>query len=265
MAMDWLFGPRIIERWEDTDQAIRVRPQVIDTDTVRELAAIAQAEVAGDPGAMSVEASYIRGGTGDHDPNVSVPEDELVSLSIADLAHLRIQVDAVDAHGRSTLPTATINLERRNTPYVRFASGDAAHDWRARRRIAQKLLDNGHPRLNGWRIVPALGVLPGLAAFISWIWALGTVDIPIALRAFGWALVVFLIGGTVGVVYLLARWTRIRRTIFGHRILEQTRAETKAARANRKRDTLIAVVTAVLAITGTLITAALLGAFGLKN
>lgn len=264
MALAWLLGPEITEKWEDTDQGVRVRPVTIDTDTVAELVHIAAEELYKSPGTTNAVVSVFCVGATEWQPERELSELQVSQLSLADLGRLHIRGHGNDMVGNITA-SVRVDLFRKGMRFVLFNSSDPTLDYQARRRLSRKLLDDGTPRIDWVRYAPSLAAIPGLLALAAWIWALATTAVPSPLVLFGWTLTAFSIAGSYAIGHLINKRSRTRFNTFGHRILGQTRAETKAARANRKRDAVVAVITAVLSIAATLIGAALLGAFGLKS
>lgn len=155
MALDWLFGPRILFRSDDMVVFNALRLDVSDVAELHDLLA------------ERVGPTEIRRMTRSDHPDrpdfwqFQIPRSELLEASDADLKNLRIESGPRPGEGGPV----TVTLGEAGGAF--FAP---RVDSQVRSRIIEILTENGRRRLQPWRLYVALRVVVALIVFGLWAW-----------------------------------------------------------------------------------------------
>jgi hypothetical protein len=259
MGTDWLFGPRL--RYQERIAPapgpipLETRPLLLDIDTVIDTAELIRMRIDGGHfGREDVELTELDFLAGPR----AVEAEELPNLSAHD-------------HGRLTLfgrmgPNQTghfsVSFEALGTPAIQvYLHGSDEASESLQIEIAEAILANGHPMIQWHRFAYLLPFTLVAAALAALIWATASGPVGPAVQVFAWiVLVAMAAGATVGSMYI-GRWARTVKR--GHRIRDESRAQTRARRTDTKANIKVAIVTVVLTAPATLLVAWLTGILNL--
>lgn len=231
-----------------------LRAYRIDLDTVREIAKTLSQEFP--KGVITYQVVDAELGL-----DREIQAADLDTLSAADLQRLRI--DARNARSQNAAyygPIVNVSLARSGSWVNSSDPNNAEVADRVGTRVRQIIADSGRPMLRrrrvNWRAV--VFWLPSALVLASWLWLELTTALPFPAHVLGWLLVLVSVWATI------PRYERARdrRGFFaphpnGHLVLSETRRETAARRADRRRDLRVVIWTAlatlVVTLTGTVI------------
>lgn len=242
MIADFLFGPRVGPTATRTNA---MRPLVLDIDSVTDIAREIERRMAG---ILNVSTDYARSRWTTR--NGEIQETALATSSAADRAHLRLRVTATKPtqNGAGQPATADLEFGAKQIPIVdvTFPLDYPNADLPLRDAIVTYLIDLGTPRFNLRRLYALLPIALVVAALVAFIWTLTTTNPPIPVQAFGWIGIVTI--AVVGYQALKSIRSHVEKHPIGHRIRDESRAETYSRRADSKRDLKIAAITGIVAL-----------------
>lgn len=255
MAFDWLFGPRTFDAANNPgglyiDSPLGFRAVVIDTDDVVDTRDnIVRTLNLIDGVTVDRSAIMTLNRAGD-DETRTVSDEELVNLN--DFERSALQVWVTYSVRRRDAPDAQanfyVNLGVNNIPQVTAAALPIPPEYHLqltelRAETANRIVRAGTPRIQWHRFLAYAVFLPWVTLAVSMGFIQATTS-NVALSLFGWLLTGFALFGT----WRVGKWVyeRYRLHNVGCLIRGETRATTRARRANRKRDLTVGILVALV-------------------
>jgi hypothetical protein len=265
MALDWLYGPRM--HYKTTMPGIpatefdplALRAVTLDIDDIVDIRKLIMRRLQPIDGVSNIMYRYQVTRAGD---GREVTEAELTDLADIDREHLELRV-SYDAPGRTS--DFRVPFERGIEPTVQTGLIPGSNDnwpfFDLRKEVAERMLRTSAPIPQWTRIAHLVAYLPPLALAAAMIW-LQTTGPSIPLAIIGWTTT---ISAAIGAYFLsrhIKNLYKDRHT--GHRIIGQSRATTRATRANTHRDTRVAVITGLITLAVGVAVGLALAALGIK-
>lgn len=234
IVFDWLLGP-VSGPEGGLPDALHVRPRVLDTDDV--------ADIASDTVRMLEEDGWEHTGTTHSVHSITggnrIVDRSVEDLSDADRARLFTKIEftkQIQHWGTTPLPV-TISYAIGES-YVLIPATEYVDTRSYLTRIAATIQRAGKTRILARHWLPFVAIIPLIVLVTAWIVLEATTALPVAAHLTGWTLIAFALGGTAFAVRYFA--SRAIELPTGHLILGMTRAALQAQRANNKRDLRVA-------------------------